>query len=90
MNYNSISLYTDWFAVLANGLARHVQSRVYCCWQEDDPIRQFILHEKNFDWMNVCKLNPQGCGVILVEASATCSGIVLAEGLHDFGRWAMP
>jgi hypothetical protein len=35
-------------------------------------------------------LNPQGCGVILVEASATCLGIVLAEGLHDFGRWAVP
>jgi hypothetical protein len=38
---------------LSRRKALHVQTRGYYYWWEDDPIRQLVLHEKNFGWMAV-------------------------------------
>jgi hypothetical protein len=37
----------------------HVQTRGYGHWLEDEPVRQFVLYEKNFSWMDVWELNPK-------------------------------
>jgi hypothetical protein len=42
------------------------QTRGYCYWWEDNPIRQFVLFEKDFGWTYVWELNPEG-----LKASAT-------------------
>jgi hypothetical protein len=28
--------------------------------REDEPVRQFVLYEKNFGWMDIWELNPEG------------------------------
>jgi hypothetical protein len=56
-----------------------------------DPIRQLVLCERNFGWMDVWELNPEGLGSHWLMASATWWwGVNLAEGLHDWGRRAVP
>jgi hypothetical protein len=36
----------------------HVQTIGYCHWQEDEPVRQVVLYENHFGWMDVSELNP--------------------------------
>jgi hypothetical protein len=38
------------------------------------PIRKFVLHEKNFGWMDVWELNPEGLGSLWLITSTTCGG----------------
>jgi hypothetical protein len=35
-------------------------NRGYCYWWEDDPIRELVLYEKNFGWMDVWELTQKG------------------------------
>jgi hypothetical protein len=44
----------------------------------DDPNRQLVLYERNFGWMDVWELNPEGLGSFWLTASATWGGITLA------------
>jgi hypothetical protein len=62
----------------------------YCYYWDDDPIRQPVLYEKNFGWMHVWELNPEGLGSLWLMASVTWGEIILADGLHDRGRRAVP
>jgi hypothetical protein len=39
--------------------------------------------------MGVWELNPEGFGSLWLMASGTWGGIILAEGLHDWGRQAV-
>jgi hypothetical protein len=39
-----------------------------------DPIRQLVLHERNFGWMDVWELNPERLGSLWLMASATWGG----------------
>jgi hypothetical protein len=32
----------------------------YCHWREDESVRQFVLYEKNFGYMGVWELRPEG------------------------------
>jgi hypothetical protein len=43
-----------------------------------------------FGWMDVWELNSEGLGSLRLKASATWGAIILAEGLHDWGRRAVP
>jgi hypothetical protein len=56
----------------------------------DGPIRQLVLYEKNFGSMGVWELNKEGLGSLWLMASATWGEITLTEGLHDWGRRAVP
>jgi hypothetical protein len=40
--------------------------------------------------MDVWELNPEGLGSLWLRTSATWGGIILAYGLHDWGRRAVP
>jgi hypothetical protein len=42
------------------------------------PIRQLVLYENNFGWMDVCELNPEELGLLWLMASATWGEIILA------------
>jgi hypothetical protein len=54
-------------------------------------IRQFVLCEKDFGWMALWELIPEVLGSLWLMASATWDGgITSAEGLHDWGRRAVP
>jgi hypothetical protein len=37
----------------------HVQTRGCCNWWEVQPVRQFVLYEKDFGWMDFWDLNPE-------------------------------
>jgi hypothetical protein len=63
----------------------HVQTRGYCYWWEDDPIRQLVLCENNLGSMDVWELNPEGMVSLSLKATWGGGGIILAEGLHDCG-----
>jgi hypothetical protein len=56
----------------------------------DNPLKQLVLYEKDFGWMAFWKLAPEVLGSLWLMASATLEGITLAEGLHDWGRQAIP
>jgi hypothetical protein len=57
---------------------------------EDCPIRQCALCEKDLDWIALWGLNPEVLGLLWLMASATWGEITSAEGLHDWGRRAVP
>jgi hypothetical protein len=48
--------FTNWLVVLAGSL--DIFRLRY--WREGKPIRQFVLYEKKFGWMDVWDLNPVG------------------------------
>jgi hypothetical protein len=56
----------------------------------DCPIRQRVLCEKDFAWMALKGLNPEVFGSLWLMTSATWGEITSAEGLHDWGRRAVP
>jgi hypothetical protein len=35
------------------------QTRGYCYRLEDEPVRQFVLYEKNVGWMDAWEFNPE-------------------------------
>jgi hypothetical protein len=45
-----------------------------CCWLKDAAIRQFVLQENNFGWMDVWKLNAERLGSYWLKAFATGGG----------------
>jgi hypothetical protein len=51
--------------------ALHVHTLGYCYWWEDGSIRQLVLYEKNFSWMDVWEFNPEMLGSFWLTASAT-------------------
>jgi hypothetical protein len=56
----------------------------------DCPIRQCVLCKKDIGWMALSGLNPELLGSLWLMASATWGEITSAEGLHDWGRQAVP
>jgi hypothetical protein len=42
----------------------------YCYWWEFDPIKQLVLSEKNFSWMDVWELKPEGLEQLWLKACA--------------------
>jgi hypothetical protein len=57
---------------------------------EDYPITQPVLCEKDFGYMAPWELNTEVLGSLWLMASATWGEITLAEGIHDWGRRAVP
>jgi hypothetical protein len=53
-------------------------------------MRRSVLCEKDFGWMALWGLNPEVLWPLWLMASATWGEITSAEGLHDFGRRAVP
>jgi hypothetical protein len=42
-------------------------------------------------WLNVCLgADPRSVGIALTDGLCDSGGIILAEDLHDCGRWAVP
>jgi hypothetical protein len=41
---------------------------------EDEPVREFVLYEDNFGWMDVWELNPEGVGSIRMTPFAIGGG----------------
>jgi hypothetical protein len=39
--------------------------------------------------MDVWELNPEGFGIVLADGLCDFEGIILAEGDHDWGMWAV-
>jgi hypothetical protein len=66
-----------------------VQTRGYCWWREDEPVRQFVLYEINFTRLDVLKLNPEGWDRFGWRPP-WLGGIILTEGLHDWRRHPLP
>jgi hypothetical protein len=62
----------------------------YCYWWEDDAIRQFVLCEMDFGWMNVLEFNPEGLGSLWLKASATLEALFWLKASMTEGRRAVP
>jgi hypothetical protein len=56
----------------------------------DCHIRQRVLCKKSFGWMALWGLNPEVLWLLWLMASATWGKITSAEGLHGWGRRAVP
>jgi hypothetical protein len=56
----------------------------------DCPIMQRVLCKKDFGWMALWGLNREPLGSLWLMVSATWGEITWAEGLHDWGRRAVP
>jgi hypothetical protein len=56
----------------------------------DCTIRQRVLWEKDSGWLVLSGLNPEILWSLWLMASATWWEITSAEGLHDWGRRAVP
>jgi hypothetical protein len=83
--------YANRFPVLAAGLDMFRLGAI--AKHDNDPVRQFVLYKNNFSWMDDQKLIPEGIRSLWLKASVAWwggGGIILAEGLHDWGRWALP
>jgi hypothetical protein len=56
----------------------------------DYPIRQRVLCKKDYGWMALWGLNTELLGSLWLMASATWGENHSVEGLHDWGRQAVP
>jgi hypothetical protein len=73
--------------------ALHVQTTGCCCWREDDPIKQLVLYEKTLvGWMpgSWTQKGWDCFGWWFLRLGGLGGGVILAEGLHDWGMRAMP
>jgi hypothetical protein len=70
--------------------ALHVQSRGCCYWWEDDPIIQLVLYKKKLSLDGCLGVEPRRVGIALADGFCELGKTMLAEGLHDWGRRAVP
>jgi hypothetical protein len=59
-------------------------------WREYGPVRQVVLYEKNFGWLDVWELNSERWDRYGWGPERLWGGIIWAEGLHDWGMQAVP
>jgi hypothetical protein len=77
VSYNRIRAYENVFLVLAEGLYTFKVGVLLLV--GGDHMRQLVLYERNFGWLEVWKLNPEVLGSLWLLASSTCGEPLLPK-----------